>query len=212
MRLHLGAVPISPDFVPDSRWKPLRECSPARMHFIALPLGTVVVVLLAWFWFVFTPLRAVPSKFSPIFLVHSYLDLPVSSFLLFVAGVFGLLIIHELLHAVLNPLAGCSHKTVLGFWPSLLLFYNYYDGELSRNRFIAIALTPFIVLSLVPLTVATCGQFMSGWAAIMSCINALGSSADMLGAGMLLFQVPRAAVVRNKGWKSYWRQPETTTA
>lgn len=212
MRLHLGAVPKSPDFVPDCKWRPLREPSPWLAQLIALPLGIAVTGLLAFLWYLLTPLRNYPSAFSTSHVLHSFLNLPVPSFLLLILGVLGLMALHELLHAVVHPKAGLSPHTVLGFWPSTLLCYAYYDDELSRNRLVASLLTPLIVISIVPLVVIAVGQVAFGWVAVMSCFNAFASCVDMLGVGMLLFQVPRTAIVRNQGWKSYWRQPEITTA
>jgi hypothetical protein len=49
-----------------------------------------------------------------------------------------LVVVHELIHAMVHPHGGKSDTTILGLWPSRLLFYAHYDGELTRYRFIAI--------------------------------------------------------------------------
>ena len=38
-------------------------------------------------------------------------------------------VIHELIHASLHPEHGRSHSSILGFWPSRLLFYAHFDGQ-----------------------------------------------------------------------------------
>ena len=209
MRFRLGGLPNSPDFVPDESWRPIREFSPWRMQLIALPIGIVMVVLLAWLWFVLTPLRARPLLFSPMFLLRSYLNLPVLPFLGLVLSSFILIFFHELVHAFFHPAAGFSSRTTLGCWPSRFLFYSWYDGGRPRNREIVGGLAPLFVLSFLPLAVAAIWQIGSGWAALASCVNALGSCGDILGVGMFLAQVPSAAIVRNKGWCTYWRILET---
>jgi hypothetical protein len=41
-------------------------------------------------------------------------------------------------------------------------------------------------------------------------LNALFSCVDVLGVGLLLPQVPMRASVRNSGWKTWYRYPETS--
>jgi len=93
-----------------------------------------------------------------------------------------------------------------------MLFYAHYDGELTRNRFVAILLMPLLVISVLPLVVAAVIGASSGWVVFASSLNALMACGDILGAGMVLFQVPSAAIVRNQGWRTYWRMHETNPA
>jgi hypothetical protein len=46
-------------------------------------------------------------------------------------------------HALVHPMAGRSPHSILGFWSSLG-FYAHYDGEMSRNRLVAILLMPLL--------------------------------------------------------------------
>jgi Putative zincin peptidase len=197
MRFHLGAIPNSPDFAPDASWSSLREPSPWLAQLIALPIGVVAAATLAVFWFLVTPLGHVTPTIS------------VSAFFLSFAGI---VVVHELIHALGHPMAGRSSHSILGFWPSRVLFYAHYDGELSRNRFIAILLMPLVIISIVPLLVAAVIQVTSGWAAFISAFNALLACGDMLGAGMVLFQIPATRIVRNQGWRTYWRKHESHAA
>jgi CDP-diglyceride synthetase len=190
----------------------MRELSPWLAQLVAFPLGIAAAVLLAVLWCVLTPLRNTISTLSPSSLFHSFLDMSIPSLLLLLLGLVALTVIHELLHAAVHPMAGRSPRTVLGFWPSTLLFYAWYEGERSRNRLITGLLMPLFVLSFLPLVVAVVWQIASGWAALASCFNALASCVDILGAGMLFFQVPCTAIVRNQGWWTYWREAEAVTS
>ena len=196
MRFHLGAIPSSPDFVPDASWRSLRQPSPWLENLLALPIGVVAAVVVAVLWFLVTPLRDITPAMS----------LP--TFLLSFAG---LVVVHELLHALIHPMAGRSPHSILGFWPSVG-FYANYDGELSRNRLVAILLMPLLIISIVPLLVSAVTQVSSGWVAFVSAFNALCACVDMLEAGLVLFQIPATAIVRFKSWRIFWREHETLAA
>jgi Putative zincin peptidase len=196
MRFHLGGIPNSPDFSPDPPWSALREPSPWLFQFIATPIGIVCGGIVAVLWFVITPLRAAPPP-------EAWTLLP--SFA-------GLVVVHELIHAATHPEAGRSPRSILGFWPSCLLFYAHYDGAMPRNRWIAVGLMPLLIISVFPLLIAAATQASSGWVAFVSSLNALCACGDILGAGFVLWQVPATAVVRNQGWRTYWRERETTAA
>src|SRR5687767_4116025 len=101
MRFHLGAIPSSPDFVPDASWRRLREPSPWLDKIVAFPVGVAAAVIVAALWFLLTPL--VTPAFS----------LP--AFLLSFAGI---VVFHELLHALAHPMAGRSPQSIVGFSPS----------------------------------------------------------------------------------------------
>ena len=198
MRFHLGAIPSSPDFVTDAPWRSLRQPSSIWMeHLLALPIGVVAAVTVAALWFLVTPLRDITPAMS----------LP--AFLLLFAG-FG--VAHELSHALVHPKAGLSPHSILGFWPSRVSFYANYDGEMSRNRLVAILLMPLLTISIVPLLVSAVIQVSSGWVAFFSAFNFLCGCGDMLLAGLVLFQIPATAIVRFKSWRIFWREHDTLAA
>jgi hypothetical protein len=196
MRFHLGAIPSSPDFVPDASWRSLRQApSPWLENLLALPIGVVAAAVVGALWFLVTPLRDITPAMS----------LP--TFLLLFAG---LVVVHELIHALVHPMAGPSPNSILGFWASG--FYAHYDGEMSRSRLVACLLMPLLVLSIVPLLVSAVTQVSSGWVAFVSAFNAFCACVDLLLAGSLLFQVPAAAIVRFKSWRIFWREHDTLAA
>jgi hypothetical protein len=192
MRFHLGAIPDSPDFVPDAPWRPLRQApAPWIENLLALPLGVVAAATVAALWLLVTPLRDIlPAMSLPAFLV------------LFA----GLVVVHEGIHALVHPMAGRSPRSVLGFWAALG-FYAHYDGEMNRNRLVACLLMPLLFISIVPLLVSAVTQVASGWVAFVSALNALCACVDLLLAGSILQQIPATAIVRFKRWRIYWREP-----
>lgn len=194
MRFHCGAIPTSPDFVPDASWKSLREIRPWLVQFIALPIGIVTAGLVAILWLAITPLRLAAFAITPMSFLVSFV---------------GIVVVHELIHAAVHPLAARLSRSILGFWPSCGLFYAHYDGELSRNRSLAVLLMPLFVISIVPLLVAAVLQSAAGWVAFISCFNALLACGGVLGVALLLFQIPANATVRNQGWRTYWKKHES---
>ena len=193
MRFHLGAIPNTANFSPDAPWRPLREPTPWVMQLLALPLGVAACVTVGAGWFFLTPLRALPFDSPGLLLGALLIIIP----------------IHELIHAIVHPGSGGSADSILGFWPSRLLFYAHYAGELTRARFIAILLMPLVIISFVPLVVCAVMGYSSGLLAFSSALNALCACGDIFAVGLLLFQIPSDARVRNQGWRTYWRDHET---
>ncbi|HVM48707.1 MAG TPA: DUF3267 domain-containing protein [Candidatus Acidoferrum sp.] len=197
MRFHLGAIPSSPGFVPDAPWRPLRQPpAPWIENLLALPIGVVAAATVGALWFLVTPLRDITPAMS----------LP--TFLLLFAG---LVVVHELIHALVHPGAGLSPHSTLGFWPALG-FYADYDGEMSRNRLVACLLMPLLIISIVPLLVSALTQVSSRWVAFVSAFNALCACVDILLAGSVLLQIPATAIVRFKSWRIYWKEHGTLAA
>ncbi len=197
MRFHLGDIPESEDFIPDTSWRPLIESSVVRFQLLAFPIGVIATAFFAFLWITITPLR---NEWRTLF------PLPV----LGLAGcLVGVLIVHEFLHALIHPGAGCSRRSVIGFWPSRMFLYATYDGELTRSRCVNILLTPFIVISIVPLIVAAVTQAGNVWVAYISTVNSYLASGDMLATGYFLFKTPANAVFRNRGRKAYMRTKPT---
>ncbi len=165
-------------------------------NLLALPIGVAAAVTVAALWFLVTPLRDIKPAMS----------LP--TFLLLFAG---LVVVHELIHALVHPMAGFSPRATLGFWSSLG-FYAHYDGEMSRNRLVASMLMPLLIISIVPLLVSAVTQVSSGWVAFISAFNAFCASVDIMLTGSVLLQIPATAIVRFKSWRIYWREHDTVAA
>lgn len=193
MRFHLGQIPASEDFIPDEKWRPMREPSPWMAQLVALPIGIAVFLVFIVLWLRLTDLEVGTVNSEVFFLTGLLLWIP-------------LIVVHELIHAMIHPQNGVSHHSILGFWPSKLMFYAHYDGELSRRRFVAILAMPFFAMSVLPFVVCWSLGLTNGYVAWISTWNALFANGDLFGILLLCLQVPSEAICRNQGWKTYWRQ------
>ena len=193
MRVRIGAMPKAADFGPTAPWRPIREPSVWMMQLMALPLGALMAFAVAALWAMLTPAREVIPSFS-------------------LAGTLalcgGIIVVHELVHAVVYPGFGLSDRTIVGVWPSRGVFYAHYDGELTRERFVAVYLMPLVVISFGPLLV--CATLHQGpeWLAFISWVNAFAACGDVFGTALVLSQIPARAIVRSQGWRTYWREGE----
>jgi hypothetical protein len=193
MQWHVGPVPEGA-FAPGPEWRPLDEPEPERLVRLAARYGFVAAALLALGWAKLTPLG------------FEHLGMPSPGTWALMLPAFALLVlVHELLHAVVHPGLGWSRDTVIGWWPQHGLFYAHYHGELGRNRFVILGLLPLLVISVVPLLAAAWFDIASPWAAGISVLNGLLACGDMFAAAMILRQVPPGGIIRNQGWRSYWR-------
>ncbi len=186
MRLHIGEIPDSPDFVPDDNWTLMVEPTPWVMQVLSLPVGLTLALVLGVLWMTLTPIG----------------DGPAPS----VGECFGALLTlvpaHEALHLVMHPRTGHS---IIGFWPSRLLFYTHYHNRLSCRRYLAVLLMPVVVLSLIPLALCALTATALPFLAVASVVNAVFASGDLFAVGLLLAQVPPRATLRNKGWRVWWK-------
>jgi hypothetical protein len=76
---------------------------------------------------------------------------------------------------------------------------------------VVVGITPFIVLSVVPIIIGLCFSVAPFWLVALSTVNAFGASGDLIGAGLLALQVPASGRVRNKGRDTWWRCPAGAT-
>jgi hypothetical protein len=191
MRFHFGDIPCSPDFVPDTSWKPLKQPSPWMAFLAASPIGIVAAGIVTVLWLAITPFR-----------LQDVTSMSLHAFLISFAGMG---ILHELLHLVVHPMSGRSPLSIVGTGGPTMGVYAHYAGEMTRNRFLAILLMPLVIISFVPLVVAAVAHVSSGWIAFVSAFNAFVAFLDILDAGLVLLQIPAVATVRCRGLRVYWR-------
>jgi len=200
MRFRLGPVPDEPGFRPEEGdWVRLREPSTAVMMLCVLPVAALVTTALVFAWSR-VGIRETSGRIDVVGLA-----------VFLVAGV-ALLLVHELLHAVALPRFGSSASTTLGFWPKWMTPYISHEGELPRGRNILVALMPFLVLSIAPLVACIIFPPAPLWAVVLSVLNGIGASADLVAATLIAVQVPASGFVRNRAHETWWRTPDTTDA
>ncbi len=201
MKFHLGKIPET-DFKPDEKWKPLREPGPIVMQLCAIPIGAIVAFAVGSGWSLI--LHQVPQ-------IHVTGHAAIAVPLMFLISIPLVIIVHEFIHALFHPHCGRTDESAVGLWPSRLVFYAMFTGEHSRDRFLAILIAPFFLISLLPLAFFSCfptplGTIAAHLAAFCSTFNALAACGDLFGVALLLCQVPRGAITRNQGWRTFWKR------
>ncbi len=193
MKFVFGKIPDNSDFNPCTEgWVAIKEPTLWLSQLIALPIGLLIAILLGVLWYSATPLNKFGEEIK-------------GSVLLWIIGI---VICHELIHALFHPKCGVSSDTFLGFWPSKFLFYAHYDSILSKRRFMTILITPFVFLSLLPLMLCAVFQYAPAEMFSLSIFNTMLASVDVFGFFLVFWSVPQGVLVRNKGWKTYYRMPE----
>jgi hypothetical protein len=119
--------------------------------------------------------------------------------------------LHEAFHLLGQPGWGSTSRSVLVIWPAKLRFGVYFDGCMSRKRWLAMRLAPFVILSVLPACLVALLQFRP-WTAdvevglqVMMVLNALGSGADIVAALLVLRQVPADGLLCFQEGRAYWR-------
>jgi len=197
MNFKFGKIPENSNFNPQSEgWTAIKEPSLWIAQLISLPIGLITAAVLGIFWYTLTPLRFTATGTG----------------LFFLAWIAGIIVLHELIHAVFHPGFGTTSNTYLGFWPSRLLFYAHYNSVLSRQRFMAILITPFVFISIAPLLFCALFQYSSTTLFATSVFNSLLACVDILGFNLIYFGVPSGSRVQNKEWKTYYKISEQKDA
>jgi hypothetical protein len=193
MRFHLGPIPENPMFLPEEHgWRSLKEPTPWVAQLLAMPVGVAVLggALLAW------------RSLIPAEMLNGTVKAAVQ---LFLPAFLAVVPVHEYIHAKCHPFNGSSPATVFGFWPAKVLFYAHYDDEMSRNRFLLILLAPFLSLTIGPLAVCAIASVAPPFVVSFTTVNGLAASLDLIGVALIALQLPGSAIVRNKGYRTWWR-------
>jgi hypothetical protein len=186
MRFILNDFPDDKTFIPDEEWTPLKESTNLwKIQLQAAPFLIINIALMILL------MRLVG--------VHFKLDttMMLISFLVFMP-------IHELIHALFFPESFKSNNVFLGFTFKGFAPYAAYIGEMKRNTFIKVLLAPLVIITILGLVYL----LLFGSNSLVEHIvvfNALGACADCMGAFLILRQVPKNAIVRNKKIRTYWK-------
>jgi hypothetical protein len=118
--------------------------------------------------------------------------------------------LHELLHAIWHPQLGLSPQTVIVIWPKRLRFGVYYEGCMTRRRWLMMRLAPFIVLVVIPAGLLTLFHYVPApfaletFLQVIMLVNGIGSGGDVVAVIWVLRQVPSKAQICFCGGKAYW--------
>ena len=205
MRLVYGEPPRSEGFHPETEgWTPLREPSARMLGLMGGLLGLPLAAGIGWLWLhmpvdlgIHFDLRPLARHGRLVFTVVVAL-VPLLAFAL-------LILLHEISHALGCPRLGFTRDTIIGVWPSRLLFYAGHVRAMGRIRYLWHVALPFVLLTAVPMAAcAFAGGSAAGWF-LLSLANALVAGGDVILFFLIASQVPRGAAIRNQGWHTWWK-------
>lgn len=200
MRFRLGPIPDDPNFDPQvGGWTKLKQPRVGWLMLIVLPVSVLLVVALSSAWAFVLRMHGAPTAMGGV------VTPTVAGLLLL--GCAGIILVHEAIHVLALPQFGLTDDTVLGFWPRTFTPYVSYEGETSRGRQIAVGLAPLLALSVTPLVIGASFGWAPLWIVMVSVLNGLGASADLVGVALVVWQVPVRGRVRSKGLETWWRVP-----
>jgi hypothetical protein len=204
MRIQWGSPPASPAPVEEIQsGRPIRQpgkwasailASLAGLFLLAIP----AVVLVGF------------SFFHPDVKSSSSGNMDAGEWIAVLLAFFLCIAVHELLHAALYPDFGRSDSTVLFVAWRKLQFGVYYEGIISRTRWLALRLFPILGLTILPLLVwlaaydrlSNAGEaFM--WVLVIT--NSLGYGGDLVAALIVMLQVPATGTLNFYRGRAYWK-------
>lgn len=121
---------------------------------------------------------------------------------------------HELLHAAFLPDFGLSDATTFVIWPRGLRFGVFYEGSLSRARWLFMRSAPFLFLAVLPalglvvlpgdpstFTLETC-------LSLSVLLNSVGSGGDLVAVLWVASRLPTGSRLLFHGGRAYWRDAD----
>ena len=214
MRFEFGPPSDDPSFDPEQEagWQKLREMGPGTIMLIGSLVGIPLAALIGNAWSRI-PGGLTSTGFDVMTLGRwSAVLLPLLLLLSMAIFFAGLILVHELIHALACPHFGLTSETVLGVWPRKCIAYANHSGPISLKRGIVIGSAPFMILSVAPLLVAAVGGPQWTLLQWVSVVNAMMCGGDAVIGVMIVSQVPFNATLRNKGWNTWWRSGEPGAA
>lgn len=205
MRLHLGNLPENQERPPEvERWQRIRSPSLRLSYLFAGLIGLVIPNVLC-VWLVIVSVLAGRSEGGEAVVDTSTpWGVVVMALLLFIP-------LHELLHAIWHPQLGLSSQTVMVIWPAKLRFGVYYEGCMTRRRWLMMRLAPLMLLSVIPMGLLGLFHYvpvafaLETFLQVLMLVNGIGSGGDVVAVIWVLFQVPSKAQICFCGGKAYWK-------
>lgn len=203
MRLSLGNVPDNQGEPPQAgAWHRIHSPS-SRLGYLLAGLAGLAFPIVLIGWLIFVSIFAGGSEEAV-----TAVDVPPSWGAVLLA-LFLFIPLHELLHAVWHPHLGLSSQTVLVIWPKKLRFGVYYDGCMTRRRWLAMRLAPLTVLSIIPAGFLILFHFipvpfaLETFLNVLLLVNGIGSGGDIVAVIWVLRQVPSDSQICFYGGKAY---------
>ena len=122
---------------------------------------------------------------------------------------------HEFLHLLFHPRWGVSSQSLLFVWPRRLQLGVYYEGFMTRTRWLVMRLSPLIGLTVVPTLVLLVvypreiSFFWQQFAVLVVMVNSLGAGGDLAASVIVARQVPRGGEIGTWNGRACWRRKKT---
>ena len=191
MRFVVGPIPESGTLDAEKEaWTPLRQVNTRKYTAIAFVMAAPILV--GAFWYLFNVRSVLRSSPAIIALLGLFLLL--------------MLPLHELIHAMTFQGWLRDSRVMLGIWLPFGMWVCY-DGPQPRNRLLLMSCMPLFTLSLLPLLILFCVP-TSAWSHLfrfLAILHTATCAGDLQTFIRVMRQVPANAVIRNKGWQTYWR-------
>lgn len=114
-----------------------------------------------------------------------------------------LIYIHEIAHLIFVPNFLNSDKTFLGL--SWFGGYTYTEDEITKERYILIAVIPFLLISVICVVILGSTGYLTPIMKLICIFNAIGSSVDFSNSLLVLKQVPNISKIVMNGRLSYYK-------
>lgn len=125
------------------------------------------------------------------------------NFLLKLLGIFAMLLLHELIHALFIPRFFRSDLSFMGF--NGIVGFVYTEEIIGRARFLLVSVMPLLLLSFVMPLVFVGAGILSPYLIFLSILNAGGACVDVLNMLLVLRQVPRRGRIVSNGYRTFYR-------
>jgi hypothetical protein len=193
LKFSIGDLPVGDRFFDfDSRWIELKEPSVNQTLLIGHSLSVLIPIILLYLFKVIIPFEfAILKELIDQFRLWSFPILIL------------LLLTHELVHALTFPKRGFSDDTLITFAPIKGMALAFYKGELTRENFLLSLITPFFLLTILPLVY--CLYDFHPLVFSLAIINSSFSSFDIFYFWVVARNSPQKSIFKNHGYKSYFR-------
>jgi len=119
---------------------------------------------------------------------------------------------HEFLHLLFHPRWGVSSQSLLLVWPRRLQLGVYYEGFMTRTRWLVMRLSPLVGLTACPTLLLLVAHpfnmsfFWQQFIVLVVLVNSLGAGGDLVASLIVGRQVPRGGEVGNWNGRAYWKE------
>ncbi len=211
MRIQIGNIPEIVHFQPEAEGlHVIREPKPNTGYLLAGITGFLLLI------FPILGLCLILSYFAIPAAETTPIAMPTEPWGAILLALFSYIPLHELFHLIWHPQWGTTNQSLLILWPAKLRFGVYFEGCMSRTRWVSMRIAPFVVLSLIPAALLAifrnvpANHALKTFFEVLLVVNGAGSGADVAAIVLVMAQVPPAAWLVFRGGRAYWQQRTVT--